>query len=424
MASLAGNMSMTALNQVVGALANSPLGHPTSTAPATKKQANPEDAIQIVGNIKPSWTCDVDQNIYSLDFSPQGEYLAVGCGSGHVLIFHAQTGERLWTLDRPTAELKVAPTTIKWRPHVLPEAPNDPGLKNVIAVGFPDGSVVHWHAPTGQKIAELSEGENQIFSLDYSPLLFPPEGTGKSASLRLATAGSDCEVRIYQDGGPGVQCKLLKIMNHGARDASAAGHSNRIFCVRWHPTNAKTLISGGWDSTIQIWDVEVGAAIRSIFRPHVCGETLDWDDAGRVLAGARAKEEVLSLFNSDTGKQLESVPWSMLEEKRVCPIYSCRFSPSKRFFICGGGGGSTSALTTISGSSSTTAGSNSATTTGNELKIFNYATRRCVAQITGIPGACFTCSIAKDDRRVAYGGAYNTLHVVTFDPSCPEEIMY
>jgi len=35
---------------------------------------------------------------------------------------------------------------------------------------------------------------------------------------------------------------------------SAPGHSNRIFCVKFHPNDPNVLLSGGWDTTIQIWD--------------------------------------------------------------------------------------------------------------------------------------------------------------------------
>ncbi len=40
------------------------------------------------------------------------------------------------------------------------------------------------------------------------------------------------------------------------------GHSNRIFSVAWHPSEGEgnILATGGWDNTVQIWDVRcVGA---------------------------------------------------------------------------------------------------------------------------------------------------------------------
>lgn len=35
--------------------------------------------------------------------------------------------------------------------------------------------------------------------------------------------------------------------------------------------------AGGWDNTVQVWDVRVGYAVRSIYGPHICGDSLDLD---------------------------------------------------------------------------------------------------------------------------------------------------
>ena len=33
------------------------------------------------------------------------------------------------------------------------------------------------------------------------------------------------------------------------------GHSNRIFCVKFDPSENNRIVSGGWDNTVQIYDV-------------------------------------------------------------------------------------------------------------------------------------------------------------------------
>ncbi|RHY34961.1 hypothetical protein DYB32_000530 [Aphanomyces invadans] len=50
-----------------------------------------------------------------------------------------------------------------------------------------------------------------------------------------------------------------------------AGHSNRVFSVKFHPLDENTIISGGWDNTIQIWDTRVGHSVRGIYGPHIAG---------------------------------------------------------------------------------------------------------------------------------------------------------
>jgi WD40 repeat protein len=47
-----------------------------------------------------------------------------------------------------------------------------------------------------------------------------------------------------------------------------AGHVSRVFALKFHPMDRNLVISGGWDNTIQVWDLRCDHAIRSIFGPH------------------------------------------------------------------------------------------------------------------------------------------------------------
>lgn len=44
-----------------------------------------------------------------------------------------------------------------------------------------------------------------------------------------------------------------------AAEHTATGHNNRVFSVVWHPSEGEgnILASGGWDNTIQIWDLRL-----------------------------------------------------------------------------------------------------------------------------------------------------------------------
>ena len=37
----------------------------------------------------------------------------------------------------------------------------------------------------------------------------------------------------------------------------------------------KVLLTGGWDNTVQFWDMRVGHSVKSIFGPHLSGDSLD-----------------------------------------------------------------------------------------------------------------------------------------------------
>jgi WD40 repeat protein len=79
--------------------------------------------------------------------------------------------------------------------------------------------------------------ENHLYCLDYNT-----EGT------HLAVAGRDYHVRIYDE----TTKSLFMILKE---KGELPGHSNRIFCVKFNPLNSNMLVSGGWDNTVQIYDL-------------------------------------------------------------------------------------------------------------------------------------------------------------------------
>lgn len=52
------------------------------------------------------------------------------------------------------------------------------------------------------------------------------------------------------------------------------GHSSRIFAVSFHPKNPNDFVTGGWDNTVQFWDMRKLNSVRYIPGPHICGHGL------------------------------------------------------------------------------------------------------------------------------------------------------
>jgi WD40 repeat protein len=69
--------------------------------------------------------------------------------------------------------------------------------------------------------------------LDFSP-------DGKN----FAVAGLDCHVYVYDEHTR----TIVTTMRVGGKNLP--GHSNRIFCVKYHLQDPNILLSGGWDRTI------------------------------------------------------------------------------------------------------------------------------------------------------------------------------
>lgn len=90
-------------------------------------------------------------------------------------------------------------------------------------------------------------------------------------------------------------------------DWNHVGHENRVFAVKF--IDDSTLISGGWDSVIHIWDLKSGKSIRHIYGPNISGESLDFQD-GRILAGCYAATNQLQIFDFNKGKLIECIDWT------------------------------------------------------------------------------------------------------------------
>ena len=43
------------------------------------------------------------------------------------------------------------------------------------------------------------------------------------------------------------------------------------------------LSSGGWDNTVQIYDIRKKGPVGSIYGPHICGDAIDYYNDGFTL---------------------------------------------------------------------------------------------------------------------------------------------
>lgn len=150
-----------------------------------------------------------------------------------------------------------------------------------------------------------------------------------------------CQIRVYDEATK----SETACMNSG-HGTLTAGHSNRVFSVKFLPEDDNTLVSGGWDNTLQIWDLRVGYSVRGIYGPHVAGDAIDINDRNEILTGSWRPENPLELWDFGTGKRLSVVPWNQSSARtEPCFLYAAQFSkdPSGQQLIAAGGSGSNEA---------------------------------------------------------------------------------
>lgn len=87
------------------------------------------------------------------------------------------------------------------------------------------------------------------------------------------------------------------------------GHSNRIFSVKFIDEN--TLVSGGWDSVIHVWDARLGKSVKSFYGPHVAGDSIDYQN-GELLIGCYAAKDQIQIWDFAKFQQKQTMTWTSI----------------------------------------------------------------------------------------------------------------
>ena len=218
------------------------------------------------------------------------QLLALGHADGSVTLHGAATGKLFHTIpgyDWAAAAPPAAPaspsgraspakppplpstgglpvTALRWRPEAAPSAfklSESTTARNVLLVASSDGTLRHVHAGSGRVLSTIVEEGTQIYAVDY-----------RGDARFFASAGNAKCVRVYDEETRAVAVTLSggQLPGYGYTTAAQAageargppdnagtGHSSRIFSVLWHPLEGEgnILASGGWDNTVQVWDM-------------------------------------------------------------------------------------------------------------------------------------------------------------------------
>lgn len=73
------------------------------------------------------------------------------------------------------------------------------------------------------------------------------------------------------------------------------------------PNDKNVFFSGGWDSTVHVWDVRVGSgSMRKFPGPSVSADSLDYKK-GVLLAGNYQNNNTVQLYDFGSGKLIETL---------------------------------------------------------------------------------------------------------------------
>jgi len=365
--------------------------------------------------------------VFCLSWSHDSRYLAAGCGDGTIRIFNATTGKIAYVLRSAATtagsntETPRSPsasafsylsssddglpiTCLRWRPT------DGTKTAHVLLSSSADGSITHWHVPTQTCLFRIQEeqdpspngsSEGQVYALDY-----------RHDGDQFASGGRDGKIRIYDEttkslittlsaGGGGRAAATAiaggsGVSGSGYSTSTTTGHSNRVYVVKYHPKDENILVSGGWDNTIQIWDIAAGYSIRSIYGPHLCGDALDISlDGTTVVTASWRPHETLQRWDLSTGRLIDTIPFAAgpggIGGDRPELLYAVSYAPDGRYIAAGGCG-------------------------TNETKVFaldkDDKNPKAVVRISAGKGGVYALDYAPSGKKLAIGGGGPSIIVV------------
>jgi WD40 repeat protein len=230
--------------------------------------------------------------ILGVAFSPDGKILATADGFT-VRLWDVATGQEIHAFTDNTT------TGIYGRRHAIAFAPDG---KAVASVPPPTGSgpskkIYLWDLTGGKLLRTLEGHRNEVFAIAFS-----------SDGRTLASAGGD------NHNGDQDNAIHLWDWREGTeiRTFSRIEHRGGLMCLTYSP-NGKTLISGGHDSVVRVWDAAAGVEMDAVARHEdammayrrECRSVAHAPDGKTFACGG--VDGIVRVFDADTRKQLHPV---------------------------------------------------------------------------------------------------------------------
>ena len=171
------------------------------------------------------------------------------------------------------------------------------------------------------EVAIKEDKKNHLFCMDFN----------KSGQY-FAVAGKEPKILVYDD------CTRKLLTELDAVGSKMAGHTNRIFSVKFDPNSNNLLCSGGWDSNVYFWDIRDKKSISNIFGPYIGGDGLDIFGDQLLTASARTKD-ALQLWDIRKNELLETLDWNdgLSSAKEGSSLFCAQFSKMNGDYIIAGG---------------------------------------------------------------------------------------
>lgn len=70
------------------------------------------------------------------------------------------------------------------------------------------------------------------------------------------------------------------------------------------------MVSGGWDNTVQVYDLRYRGPVTSIYGPHICGECIEIrKDGYTMMTGSYRMDDVIEVWDLRMNRRTRVIPW-------------------------------------------------------------------------------------------------------------------
>lgn len=218
--------------------------------------------------------------ILSIQFSPDGKFLAAGYTDCSIRLWDVETGN----LERSFSGHSGSIWSVKFSPD-----------GKILASGSADRLIKLWDVQSGQLLETLQAHTNQVQSVDFSP----------KGNL-LASVGSDRAIKLWD-------LASRKVLQSWEDPTSVA------LSVRFSP-DGNTLATGNTDRQVKLWDVQTGQLLQEFAGHQQWVWSVRFSRDGKIL-GSGSGDGTAKLWDVRTGQPLKTLPGHSSE------IWSIGFSP-------------------------------------------------------------------------------------------------
>jgi COMPASS component SWD3 len=305
----------------------------------------------------------VNDECFTIKFHKSDSMIAAGYSSGRIGIFSVDGKQPNKVI--PASQYPI--TCIRWKPNIEDKD------KSILVSVSAEGIISQFHVKSGRELIKIQE-QSPIMCIDYT----------KEGNV-FATGSNDMKVRLYDDN---TKCCITEMKPSGFDNP---GHSNRIFSLNFHKEIQNLLTSGGWDNTIQFYDVRAGTIVNSLYGPHLCGDSLD-TKGDYMLTGSWSLEDQIQIWDIRTLKLVETVSWGEINGSTY--IYGAQFNKRDKNNIIAAGGSNY-----------------------NSLVLFDNSTqkRSPLANIKSMKKACYSVDFSFNGNMIAYAGADGYVKVLNIN---------